>query len=104
MATDEDLQEALAIIAEYRLSMLVLENEMNKVREENRDLKNTIQKLLIDDVIHKKTRVVSQDALERWAYYHKNKDEISKRPDMKNKPWWEVKRVSDSEYKATKTE
>lgn len=97
----DDLQ-AYAAITELKLQLLLLENERNALKEENKQLKTSLQQVMMNESIslHKTQFRFSQEIRDKWACYHENKKEVSSAMKTPNPHWREVKRETDKIYYA----
>lgn len=97
---DIQLQEAYAVITELKLQMMMLENERNALKEENKQLKNNLQQAMLNESItlHQAHFRFSQEVRDKWVCYHENKKEVSS--SMENPYWRDIKRETDKIYYA----
>lgn len=97
---DEALQEAYAAVMELKLQVMMLEKERDTLKTENKQLKENIQHVLLNEsmVAHKMQRRLSPEAKDKWMFYHEHKNNVKDKST-----WWEVKRETDKMYFATTT-
>ena len=100
MEEEDCLQEAYSVITEMKLQLMVLENERNTLKEENKQLKSNLQQVMINESIslHKSQYRFSQETRDKWACYRENKKEVS--ASMSNPHWRDIKRETDKIYYA----
>lgn len=98
--TDTIDMEQMLEVSELRLSLLILQNELNALKQENQNLKMNIQQLCMNESMNtRRKKTMTQDTIDRWKYYHEHKDAI--RQSMGTSNWRDIKRESDRLYSAS---
>jgi hypothetical protein len=87
---------------EMRLSLLILEKENTRLKEENKALKSTIQTLCMNECVSKKKKAVSEATVNKWKFYHEHKEAV--RLELGGDVTWrDVKRATDARFSLAAT-
>lgn len=92
---EEGYDELMMRCAQNEMEVSLLKGRLSAAESENSQLKHHIEKLAMENsAMMRKKRKLSKDVLERWAFYHANKEAVAKEKGLTE--WREVKWECDA--------
>lgn len=90
-----------AVIQKQELELFALRGKLTTLEIENASLKKNIEDMAMENSsLLPKKRKVSQAVIDRWNFYHANKDKVAAERNLTN--WRDVKKVCDDLFASHK--